>query len=127
MRKQIIIIFCFNNIGDIKKSFESTYLSNIDYFIVENKSNNSGEIKNYFIEQKKFRDNIVGYIQFEKNIVSNAINIFIKKYSDFLRQYEYITFTDGDYYIYDMEATNEEMLSAFNDPRCGISSVDLYT
>jgi hypothetical protein len=126
MNKQVIIFFCFNNVEHIKIAFDSTYQSDIDYFIVENKSNYSEEIKNYFLEQKKTRDNIVGYIQFEKNISSNAMNIFIRKYGDFLRKYEYITFTDGDYYIYDIKSTIQEMLMAFNRPDCAISSVDLY-
>ena len=127
MNKHVIIFLAFNNVDDIKKSFESMYLPNIDYFIIENKSNYSEQIKDYFLEEKKNRDNIVKYIQFEKNIATVAVNITIRDYVDFFKQYDYITFTDGDYFIYDMDATVKEMLSAFNDPNCGISSVDLYT
>ena len=126
MNNHILIFFCFNNVSHIKISFDSMYLSNIDYFIVENKSDYSEEIKSYFLEQKKTRDNIVGYIQFEKNISSNAMNIFIKKYGDFLKKYEYITFTDGDYYIYNIKSTIQEILMAFSHPNCAISSADLY-
>lgn len=126
MNKHILVFFCFNNVEHIKISFDSMYQSNIDYFIVENKSNYSEAIKDYFLEQKKTRENIVGYIQFEKNIVANAMNIFFKDYIDLLKQYEYITITDGDYYVYDMKSTVEELLMAFNHPNCAASSAERY-
>jgi hypothetical protein len=122
--KHILIFFCFNNFEHIKISFDSMYNDNIDYFIIENKSKYSEEIKNYFLEQKK--DNIIRYIQFEKNISSNAINIFLKRFGDFLRKYEYVTITDGDYYIHDMKLTMQEIMTAFNHKDCAISSVDIY-
>lgn len=126
MNKHILIFFCFNNVEHIKMSFDSMYQSDIDYFVVENISNYSEEIKNYFLLKKGTCDNVVGYIQFEKNIVANAINIFLRKYGDFLRNYDYITITDGDYYIFDMKSTMQEILSAFGHSDCAISSVDLY-
>jgi hypothetical protein len=126
MNKQIIVFLCFNNVNHIKQSFDSMYCDDIDYFVVENISNYSEEIKNYFLDKKKTCNSIVGYIQFQKNIVGNAINIFIRKYGDLLRKYEYITFTDGDYYVYDMKSTVQEILMAFNYPDCAVSSVDLY-
>lgn len=126
MKKHILIFFCFNNTEHIKKSFDSMTHEDIDYFIVENKSKNSDDIKKYFLEQKQVRNNIVGYIQFQKNIVANAMNIFLKNYMKLLEQYEYITITDGDYYIYDMNSTLKEILGAFNNSRCAISSVDIY-
>jgi len=126
MNTHILVFFCFNNVEHIKMSFDSMYQDNIDYFIVENKSNYSEEIVKYFLEQKKIKNNLVGYIQFEKNIVANAINIFLKEYGDFLRKYDYITITDGDYYIYDMKSTMQEIFGAFNNGDCAISSVDLY-
>jgi hypothetical protein len=102
------------------------YCDDIDYFIIENKSKYSEEIKEYFLEKKKTCDNIINYIQFEKNISSNAINVFLKRYGNFLRNYEYITITDGDYYIYDMKSTVQEIIAAFNNSSCAISSADLY-
>jgi len=126
MNKHIIIFLCFNNIEHIKQSFDSMYDENIDYFVVENISNYSEGIKNYFLERNKGWKNIVGYIQFQKNIVGNAINVYIREYGDFLRKYEYITFTDGDYYIYDMKSTVQEIMMAFDKPDCAVSSVDLY-
>ena len=126
MNKHILIFFCFNNVEDIKKSFESMYCNDIDYLILENKSKYSEEIKNYFLEQKKLKNNIIKYIQFEKNIAANALNIFVKKYVSLLEKYEYITFTDGDYYVYDIKSTIQEILMAFNHDNCTISSVELY-
>jgi hypothetical protein len=105
------------------------YQTDIDYFIIENKAirlEYSEKIKNYFIKKKETCNNIVGYIQFEKNIAANAINIFIKKYGDFLKKYEYVTFTDGDYYVYDIKSTIREILMGFNHHDCAISSADLY-
>jgi hypothetical protein len=126
MNKQLIVFLCFNNVDHIKQSFDSMYCDDIDYFVVENISNYSEEIKNYFLDKKKTCNSIVGYIQFQKNISGNAINVFIRKYGDFLRKYEYITFTDGDYYVYDIKSTIQEILLAFNHPDCAISSADLY-
>lgn len=126
MNKHILVFFCFNNVEDIIKSFKSMYCEDIDFFIIENKSNFSEQIKEFFLSEKQSKDNIVRYIQFEKNISSNAINIFLKKYGDFLRKYEYITITDGDYYIHDMKATMKEIMTAFNNSDCAISSVDIY-
>ena len=87
MNKHVLIFLEFNNVDDIKKSFESMYLPDIDYFIIENKSGYSEEIKNYFLEEKKTRDNIVKYIQYEKNIAAVAVNIAIRDYADFFKQY----------------------------------------
>jgi hypothetical protein len=102
------------------------YQLNIDYIIIENKSKFSEEIKNYFLNKKETCNNIIKYLQFQKNIAANAINIFLKEYGNFLRNYEYITITDGDYYIYNMKSTMEEVLLAFNHADCAISSVELY-
>ena len=102
------------------------YRDDIDYFIIENKSNYSEKIQDYFLKKKEECNDNIRYIQFEKNISGNAINLFIRENGDFLRKYEYITFTDGDYYIYDMEATVQEIMMGFNNPDCAVSSVDLY-
>ena len=126
MNKHILVFLAFNNVEHIKKSFDSMYCDDIDYFIIENKSKYSEEIQNYFLKQKEIGNNIVKYIQFEKNIAANAVNIAIKDYITFFKQYEYFTYTDGDYYIYDIKSTIQEILSAFSHPDCAISSVELY-
>lgn len=126
MNKHILIFLAFNNVEHIKKSFESMYCDDIDYFIIENKSNYSEEIKNFFLEQKKEKENIIEYIQFEKNIAANAVNITIRDFIDLFKKYEYFTYTDGDYYIYDIKSTFREILMGFNHSECVISSVDLY-
>jgi len=126
MKKHILVFLAFNNVEQIKKSFESMYQTDIDFFIIENKSKYSEEISNFFIEQKKIRDNIVGYIQFEKNIAANAVNVCVRDYVTLFKNYEYFTYTDGDYYVFDMKSTVDEILSAFKNPNCAISSVELY-
>ena len=66
--KHICVFFIFNNLEHIIKSFESIQNSNIDYFIIENKSGNSTQIQEYFSTK-----NLKGYIQFKENISNNSI------------------------------------------------------
>ena len=68
--KHICIFFIYNNLEHIIKSFESIQDPNVDYFIIENKSDNSSKIQEYF-----FTKNLKGYIQFEENISNNAMDV----------------------------------------------------
>ena len=94
MNKHICIFFCYEQVDVIKTAFDSNYVEGIDFFVVENGSRNSKEIEQYF--QTK---NLKGYIQFEKNISGNAMNIFLKDYMDLLKGYDDITITDGDFFV----------------------------
>ena len=96
--KHICVFLAYQNFEHIKMSFESMYLDSIDYFIIENKSDKSNEIRNFF-ESKKLK----GYIQFQKNIAANAVNIFIKDFYNLLMEYDVITITDGDLYVYNIQ------------------------
>ena len=79
MNKHICILICFNNLEHIKQCYESLYNKNIDFFIIENYSDNSEKIKEFFIDK-----NIIGYIQFEKNISHKAVSTFITDYENIL-------------------------------------------
>lgn len=46
--KHICVFLAYQNIEHIKTSFESMYLDSVDYFIVENFSENSDSIKEFF-------------------------------------------------------------------------------
>jgi hypothetical protein len=89
--KHICIFICYNNFEHIVKCFESVKNLPIDFFIIENFSENSGHIEEFFRNQ-----NIKGYVQFEKNITNNAVNVIKKDFSDLFESYEYITFSDCD-------------------------------
>lgn len=119
--RHLIIFQAFFNVKETIQSFESMYLDEIDYFVVENKSKYSHEIKNYF-QTKRLK----GYIQFEENIGSNAMNIFLNDYWDLLKQYDLITITEGDLYIYDIKSSIEEVKMGFKRPNVLVSAIGLY-
>lgn len=120
MIKHICVFFAYHNIEHIIKSFESIQKPNIDYFIIENKSENSNQIQEYF-----FTKNLKGYIQFKENITNNAIEIFLKNYKELLLKYDYITITDGDLEIGDIDLTFKEIIKNLNLENVGVSCVDL--
>lgn len=120
MNRHICILICFNNVEHIKKCYESLYSESIDFFIVENYSSNSEKIKEFFIDK-----NIIGYIQFEKNITHKAVSIFISNYVNILDQYEYITFSDCDLIVDNSEQTFEEIIKNLEFKDVIISCVDI--
>lgn len=119
--KHICIFLAFQEFDIIRQAFESNYIDDIDFFIIENKSKNSDKIKNYFLNK-----NLIGYIQFEKNISFNAMNIFINDYFEFLKEYDYITFTDGDLFLYNAKDTFQELIYILNNFNSTFVSVPLY-
>ena len=121
MKKHLIIFVAYQHLDIISKSFESIINLDADIFIVENQSENSKAIASYFEDK-----NLIGYIQFHNNIANSCISIFIAKYWKLIQQYEYITFTDGDLYVYDSKAMFDEIFDAFKDPYAIISSADLW-
>ncbi len=120
MKEHICILWCFNNLEHIAKCFESVYMPEIDYFIVENISPNSAEIEKYFKCKR-----LAGYIQFEQNIGDNAVKIFLRDYQHFLRGYSYITFSDGDLLVDNVRFMFAEMGGILENPAIGVVTVDL--
>jgi hypothetical protein len=118
--KHICVFFIYNNLEHIIKSFESIQDPNVDYFIIENKSDSSSQIEKYFSTK-----NLKGYIQFEENISNNAIEIFLNDYKELLLEYDYITITDGDLEIKDIDSTFKELIKNINLEGVGVSCVDL--
>jgi len=124
MKKILIVSVIFSEIDIIEKSFNSIYSSNYDYFIIENKSNNSDNIKNYFLN--KNLNNIVGYICFIENISATAVNVFLKDFEQLIKNYEYLIITDGDFFVYNIDDIINENISAFYDKNCAASSCSLF-
>lgn len=120
MNNHLCILWCFNNHEHIKQCFESIYMDNKDYFIVENISPNSPIIEEYFKKQR-----IAGYIQFEKNIGDNAVKIFLHDFQLFVKQYPYVTFSDGDILLQDATKTFQEIWQILQHPGIGVCTVDL--
>lgn len=121
MKKHLIVFVAYQHSYIISKSFESIKDLDADIFIIENQSENSKAIANYF-EGK----NIFGYIQFHENIANSCVSIFIADYWELIQQYEYVTFTDGDLYVHDAKAMFDEIFDAFKNPDVIISSADLW-
>ena len=120
MNNHVCVLFCYLNIEHIIKCYESLKCTDIDFFIVENKSENSLEIKNYFL-----KENVVGYIQFEKNITYRAIEVFIRDYYCLLEKYDYITISDADLKIINQEETISEIIKNLKIGGIGVSCVDV--
>jgi hypothetical protein len=120
MNNHICVLFCFYNTHHIKQCYESLKNQDVDFFIVENKSENSEEIHKYFKEQ-----NILGHIRFEDNITFRAIELFVKDYYNLLTQYNYITISDCDLKLTNSQDTFSEIIKNLNLDNVGISCVDL--
>ena len=107
MKKHLCVFFCYQQFDIIKESFESMYIDEVDFFIVENNSENSKDIGEYFKSK-----NIKGHIRSDENISSTLLDAFIKDYIDLILEYDYFTITDGDLYVYDPVTTfNEDSFS----------------
>ncbi len=100
MNKHICVFICYNNFEHIVECFESVKNLPLDFFIVENFSENSDKIESYFKKQ-----NLIGHIRFEKNITNNSVDIIKKDYENLFETYEYITFSDCDLLV-----TNSKLL-----------------
>ena len=120
MNNHLCILWCYNNHEHIAKCFESMYMDNKDYFIVENKCPNSPQIEAFFIQQR-----LKGYIQFEENIADNAVKIFLRDFQALIRQYPYVTFTDADLLVNNTANTFQEIWQILQHPEVGVCTVDL--
>lgn len=120
MNNHLCILWCFNNVEHIKRCFESIYLPEIDYFIVENKSPNSDQISAYFSEKR-----LAGYIQFEENIADNAVRIFFNDYNSLINRYAYITFSDCDLELKESRTAFTEIKNILAHPEVGVCAVNL--
>ena len=121
MKKHLIVFLAYQHLDIVSKSFESIKDADADIFIVENQSENSNLILDYFKDKKH-----IGYIQFHENVANSAMNIFIADYWELIQQYEYVTFTDGDLYVQDVKAMFDEIFDAFKNPEVIISSAELW-
>lgn len=120
MSKHLCILLCFHNTQHIKQCYESLKHPNIDFFIVENESENSEQIEDYFREQ-----DVLGHIRFESNITFKAIEIFLKDYHKLLMEYEYITVSDCDLQVISSQDVLSEITDILNLDQVGVCCVDL--
>jgi hypothetical protein len=124
--KHVVIFLAFLNADDVITSFDSIKnVDGVDYIIVENDSENHPQIKEYFISNEQ---NIKSYFYFEKNISSTAIDVIISNLYNELMNYDYITITDGDLYVYDFNDLLKELRGILdNDPSVMVASSSLWT
>lgn len=120
MNSHICILFCYNNFEHIKKCYESLRSKDVDFFIIENPSIHSNEIREYFCKQ-----DLIGYIQFDTNITFRAVEYFIKDYYNLLCNYKFITITDGDLLVENSQKTFNELRTILDLPDIGVSCIDL--
>lgn len=124
LKKHLIVFLAFREVDIIKKSFESIENVSSDIFVIENKSENSDEIEEYFKSKSK---SLIGYIQFNENTENSSIPLFNKAFKDLVKSYEYITYTDGDLYAYDAEEMFREIIEGFKKPHVMVCSSMIWT
>ena len=124
LKKHLIVFLAFREVDIIKKSFESIENVSSDIFVIENKSENSDEIEEYF---KSKSESLIGYIQFNENTENSSIPLFNKAFKDLVKSYEYITYTDGDLYAYDAEEMFREIIEGFKKPHVMVCSSMIWT
>lgn len=120
MKKHLCILICYQNYEHIMATYNSLKSENIDFIIIENKSQNTELIKEFFLKQP-----IKKYVLFKNNIVNNAMNIFLKDFFDLLGEYEYITISDCDLLIEDSDETFREIFAILEDRNVGVCCIDL--
>jgi hypothetical protein len=111
----IVVLFCYNNVDHIIKCYNSLKNNDIDFFVVENYSDNSSLIEEFFKNET-----IIGHILFKENIVNNAIEIFIKNYFELLKCYSLITITDCDLLSDNPDSLFQEIYSILEDDDIGV-------
>lgn len=125
MKNHLIVFVAFQNDTIIANSFNSIFKKkNTDFFILENISENSNKIQKYFSEIDD--ETIIGYIRFDENIANSCVNIFLEQYKDLLAQYQYITITDGDLFIHNIENTFEEIFEGLEQDNVAVVTCDLW-
>mgnify|MGYP003378416149 CR=1 FL=1 len=120
LKNHICVLFCYQNFEHIKQCFNSIYDDKTDYFIVENYSSNSNDIKEYFLGKR-----LIGYIQFEQNITNNAANIFLRDFKHKLIEYKYTTFSDCDLLVHSKELLFGELFDNLEHKNVLVSCADL--
>jgi hypothetical protein len=118
--KHICVLLCYNNFEHIKKCYESIKNDTLDIFIVENVSKNSRDIETYFRDMP-----IIGHIRFIENITNNAMQLFVKEYETLLLTYEYITFSDCDLNVDNINSTLVEIYDILDVKGVSVCSIDL--
>lgn len=124
MKNHLIVLIVFSEFDFIKECFESIYSDKYEYFIIENKSDNTDKISEYFINTSN--KNIVGYISFVENISATAVNVFIRDFDELIKQYKYLTITDGDFFVYNIEDLINENILGLENNKCFVSSTGLF-
>lgn len=120
MKKHLCILICFKNYEHIISTFNGLKNDFTDFIIIENFSDNTKLIKEFFTNQ-----DILKYILFEENIANNAMNIFLNDFFNVLTEYEYITISDCDLLIENPLSVFDEIFKILDIPQIGICCVDL--
>jgi len=126
MKKHLIVFLAYQHPEIVHNSFESILKKDsADLFVIENPSDKTEIIKEYF---SQYLDNewLKGYIVFDENVANSAINIFLKDYKELLSEYQYITITDGDLFVYNIEDTFLEIFEGLELPDVVVSTCDLW-
>ena len=117
--KHICCLHVFYNLNETIKCFESLKNLNMDFVILEDESDHSPEIQEYFSDK-----NILKYCLF-RDSGGNTLS-FYRDEVDLLKTYDYITVSDCDLYHEDQGIVFNEIRSILdNHPEVGACSASL--
>jgi len=121
-KKILCVLNTFFNYEHIKECFDSLYTDKVDFFILENKSKYSNLIESYFEDK-----NVIGYLQAEDNVTHGTVDYFLKNYLDLIQEYDYLTITDGDLLVDNIDSLYSEIISILDENRVLVCCVDLLS
>lgn len=120
-KRHLIIVIIYDQLDIIKKSFDSIFDYDADFCVIENPSDNSHDIEKYVLTKNPKK-----YIRYVQNVSNNAVTQFNREHSEFIKQYDYITYTDGDLFVYNPKELFDEIFDALEKDDCIISSANLW-
>jgi len=121
-KRHLIIVIIYDQLDIIKKSLDSIFDYDADFCVIENPSDNSEAIEKYVLTKNPKK-----YIRYVQNVTNNAVTQFNREHSEFIKQYDYITYTDGDLLVYDVKELFNEIFEALKKDDCVVSSADLWS
>lgn len=124
MKRHAYVFLAYLHPDIVKNAFDSICdHPDIDFYIIENPSEGTPQIEEYFLSKK---DKIKRYIRFDENIVLNAFTLYLRENIKIFEEYEYLTVTDGDIYVYDIVDAIKEIYYMLEIPKIMVASCSAF-
>ena len=117
----LCILFVYKNYDHIKQCFESLYIDGIDFWVVENHSENSNQIQEYFISTKKLKK----YFYFTENITNNAMKKVLEDFWQEVTKFDFMTISDCDLVVKNSKEAFDEVKKNASFDEVAFSCIDI--